>query len=63
MFEDSLSKRKIKMLANYREIEDIMEEKSEENQHCIKDIIRSPRIIDRLDAEMSQYYKEKFEKI
>ena len=48
MFETSLSPRKLKMLNNYRLIEDIVEGK-EEDQLSIYDLIHQPRAIDALN--------------
>lgn len=50
------------MLDIYRHIEELIDEK-EEDEPCISDFIRKPRTIDTLDDNLSLKLREKFEKI
>lgn len=62
MFESTLSERKARMLADYRTISALIEEKREDELSLL-DLINKPRAIDSLSEASCQAYKDRFQKI
>jgi hypothetical protein len=60
MFEGSLSVRKLNMLALYRSLQEVIEEK-EEGGISIADILLHPRVIDTLDEQAVLALRGRFE--